>query len=406
MFGIYSLLIRFYTALIHLASPFSLKARRWVQGRQHFPEFNPSKATRWWFHCASLGEFEQARPVMEAVKKQRPEIEIMLSFFSPSGYEIRKKYPLANQVFYLPADLPVSMERLVKSMNPDAFFLVKYEFWLNLMRALQKENVPCYLFSGVFRKGHWLFSPAGHLAVRLLQRFECIWVQDDDSLRRLTQAGFRNACLGGDTRFDRVRELSLQYFPEREKIRSWAGEKKIIVAGSVWAAEINHLLEFVAKEDFSEHWMIIVAPHEITPDRMQDWQARFSVYGKTGLWSKRELDSDILFVDTIGDLGKIYAVADVALVGGGFGKGIHNILEPAVYGIPVLFGPRCDKALEARGLLAKGGAFIYQSGAELCQKLTEMHAHSSLLLRSGEVAAAFVSDRLGATSAVLSRVLK
>jgi 3-deoxy-D-manno-octulosonic-acid transferase len=405
MFGIYSLLIRLYTGLIYLASPFSSKASRWVQGRKQFPVFTEPKGVRWWFHCASLGEFEQARPVIEAIKQQRPESEIMLSFFSPSGYEIRKNYPFADKVFYLPADLPSSMQRLVRQMKPSAFFLVKYEFWLNLLHVLQKEKVSCYLFSGIFRKGHWLFSPAGFLAVKLLQGFECIWVQDSQSLERLTQAGFRNAFLGGDTRFDRVRELPLQAFAEREKIRAHAREKKILVAGSVWPAEIKHLLDFVAKADFASHWMLIIAPHEPKPELIHGLQKSFGVYAKTGLWSKRELSNDVLIIDSIGELGKIYGTADVALVGGGFGKGIHNILEPAVYGIPVLFGPNHRKALEAAGLISSGGAFAYQNGDDLCRQLLELHQNSIILQRSGEAAASFVAQRFGATSAVLRKVI-
>lgn len=403
--GLYTMLIRLYIGLIYLARPFSRKARLWVNGRKKFPEFNLTQATRWWFHCASLGEFEQARPVMEAIKHQRPDIEIMLSFFSPSGYEIRKNYPFAKQVFYLPPDLPSAMEKLVKEMKPQAFFLVKYEFWLNLLRVLQNENVPCYLFSGVFRKGHWLFSSAGFFALKLLQRFEFIWVQDLQSLERLKQAGFNNAFHGGDTRFDRVKELPLQLFPEREKLRAHARGKRILVAGSVWSHEIKHLLEFAALSDFSMHWMLIIAPHEPTKELVLSLQKEFSPFGKTGLWSKRQLNSHVLIVDTMGELGKIYAAADIALVGGGFGKGIHNILEPAVYGIPVLFGPKHQKALEAKALIEAGGAFSYENAPDLFQKLYALRTNDSLLLRSGEASAAFLSGQCGATSVVLRKVL-
>ncbi|MEY4109879.1 MAG: hypothetical protein RLZZ46_233 [Bacteroidota bacterium] len=401
---IYTLLIRLYTGLIYFASLFSPKAKLWVRGRKQFPEFTPSSSTRWWFHCASLGEFEQARPVLESVKKQCPDIEIMLSFFSPSGYEIRKNYAFANKVFYLPADLPDSMQRLVNNMKPDAFFLVKYEFWLNLLQVLQKEKIPCYLFSAVFRKGHWLFSPAGFLAVKALQTFNTIWVQDAESLKRLKQAGFENAQLGGDTRFDRVKELPLQTFPEREKIRALASEKKILVAGSVWTQELQHLLKFARHKDFSANWKLILAPHEPSSLLIQSLKDKFSLCGKIGLWSKRQLDADILIVDTIGELGKIYSVADIALVGGGFGKGIHNILEPAVYGIPVFFGPRCYKALEAHGLLKVGGAIIYRNASDLQDKLFALVTQHGALEESGLAAASFVSSGSGATAALMNSI--
>jgi 3-deoxy-D-manno-octulosonic-acid transferase len=405
MYLLYTLCIAAYTLGIYVASLFSAKARLWVAGRKHFPDFVPATKKRWWFHCASLGEFEQARPVIEAIRQARPDIELVLSFFSPSGYEVRKNYAGVDRVFYLPSDLPYHMKRLVKQIRPDAFFLVKYELWLNLLRALHGAEVPCYLFSGVFREGHWLFSAAGFLGRQQLIPFKAIWVQDRASILRLEGAGMKNVLPGGDTRFDRVLELARRPFPERDIIKQHAASRKIMVAGSVWAPEITHLLEAAQVPGFFREWMLVIAPHELSDASLSRLKDSFSALGKSGLWSRKEWEVDILLIDTMGDLGKIYGLADVAMVGGGFGKGIHNILEPAVYGVPVLFGPAHQKALEAAALISAGGAFEYRSASEL-KKLLQNFAHDDAWRgKAGEASRKYVQSSAGASSAVLKKVL-
>jgi len=307
------------------------------------------------FHCASLGEFEQARPVIEAWKKKHPEYKIVVSFYSPSGYEIRKNYTLADLIIYLPADTRKTSYAFIDSLAPSIVFIVKYEFWLNLLDAIADKKIPLYLLSGVFRKNLFFFRTGGGFMRKRLHAFSHFFLQDHNSGELLTSIGFKNWSTSGDTRFDRVQQTA-RATHQLAEIEIFKQQKPLLVIGSGWEADMNVLIPFI--NSFNKELKIIFAPHEIHSkeidvlvNRITKKSIRFSTFQK-----EQAIDADILIIDNVGMLASIYAYADYAYVGGAFGSGLHNILEPAVFGSPIFFGPKINKFPEAAWLIKLGYA--------------------------------------------------
>lgn len=400
----YNIAIRAYTAAIRLASPFNEKAALWIQGRKGIR--NRIKAVPRgqerliWFHAASLGEFEQGRPVIEALKQQQPGTKILLTFFSPSGYEVRKNYKEADYIFYLPADTPANARLLIGRFKPDAAVFIKYEFWYNYLHELHRQHIPAYLISAVFRPEQAFFKPWGGLQRKMLHCFTRLFVQDAESVRLLASAGISCTEQTGDTRFDRVKQIAGQS-RSIETVEAFLNGAPAVVCGSTWPPDEELLLGYIATYRGPYKW--IVVPHEIGESHIRNIQEKCRK--KTARYSTWEAGKDssaeVLVIDCIGLLSSIYRYGHVAYIGGGFGAGIHNTLEAAVYGIPVLFGPRFRKFREAVDLAGQGGAFPIKDAAELREVLDVLLGDPVIARTAGEKARNYVDSRLGATDCIL-----
>ena len=397
----YDFFIHFYSFIIGLASIWNPKARLWVDGRKHFPVFNSEKK-KIWFHCASLGEFEQGRPVLEALKDKFPQYEIVLSFFSPSGYEIRKNYPLADHVIYLPIDTPKNAQKLIETINPALVIWVKYEYWFHYLSQLKSKNIPVILISGIFRRSQPFFKPYGGFWKNILKSFNLIYVQDDTSVQLLKEIGITNAAISGDTRFDRVYAIAAENktLPE---IAAFTKNDFTVVAGSTWEEDENLLASFIQKNNSVK---FIIAPHEISPSNLNRLKATFQNAIFYSEWKKDMTSSShVLIIDNIGMLSALYKYASVAFIGGGFNKsGIHNTLEAAVYGKPVFFGPNYKKFAEAAALVEKGAAYSVTSPSEFNKGLALFVQDENKLLATGKVSGEFVKSKIGATHIVVNYI--
>lgn len=306
----------------------------------------PKRTRRYWFHCASLGEFEQARPVMEKLKSEDPDCGIIISFFSPSGYRQKHNEALADAVLYLPLDTPSNARRFIEMIKPDVAVFVKYEIWYFHLKELAKRNIPVYLVSAVFRPGQYLFSFWGKWLYNLLPGYKTIFLQDEGSFELLEKKGLRNIKLSGDTRYDRVRQNALSV-KENTIIRDFKANKPLLLLGSSWPAEEDILLHYLDSGNAND-LNIIIAPHDISDAHVNEICNKFSKYHPalyTGYPSDKQ--TSLMVLNTIGHLASAYFYADVAFIGGAFGKGLHNILEPLTFGVPVIFGPNYAKYPEA-----------------------------------------------------------
>ncbi len=308
-----------------------------------------------WFHCASLGEFEQGRPVIEAFRENRPDHLIFLTFFSPSGYEVRKNFTGADYVFYLPVDTPGMAARFIKILSPDIVFFIKYEYWYNYLAILKRQGIPTYMVSAIFRPSQPFFKSYGFWFRKQLMNLSWFFVQDEDSEKLLRKTGILQVSVSGDTRFDRVSTIAGQNKPV-EGIDLFCGDSRVILAGSTWPADEKILLPFIL-ENKSEY-KFIIAPHEVHQERIDGLISQLGT-GSLRFSQLNEINSHearILVVDSIGILASLYRYAFISFVGGGFGVGIHNILEPAAFGVPVIFGPNYNRFREARELIHESGA--------------------------------------------------
>ncbi len=397
--------IALYTAALALTAPFNSKAALLRKGRkQTFPylksQVKPNCAYSW-FHAASLGEFEQGRPVIEALKQQHPEQLILLTFFSPSGYEVRKNYAGADLICYLPADSPDNARQLLDIVPVNSALFIKYEFWYFYLRELDQRNIPLYSIAAIFRREQLFFKPYGSWYRNLLHRFSKIFVQDTDSLHLLQQAGINHALVAGDTRFDRVKSVTemAKPFP---LIENFIGNcTKILVAGSSWPADeelLAHLLN-----DHPDMKLILV-PHEIHASHLTAIERKFVGSKRyTQLSSEHHSESTIancLIVDTIGMLSSVYRYATIAYIGGGFGAGIHNTLEAAVWSIPVVFGPNYQKFREARELIDRGGGYSISNYQELRQCVATLINNKNAGLEAGN----YVQQNTGATALIVNQL--
>ncbi|MCK4570254.1 MAG: 3-deoxy-D-manno-octulosonic acid transferase, partial [Bacteroidales bacterium] len=371
---LYNTGIAVYVLLIRLAALFNSKAKAWVQGRKDWRTdlsgaFQKGDKVAW-FHAASLGEFEQGRPVMEAFRQEHPEYKILLTFFSPSGYLQKKDYDGADKVMYLPPDCPGNAKYFVENLNPDIAVFIKYEFWYNYLSELKKHNVSSFFISALFRKGQPFFKWYGGWFRKKLRRVDHFFVQDQVSADNLKSIGIDQVTLSGDTRFDRVADI-LKNNTENPDIEKFCAGSKVLLAGSTWPPDEELLAGL--PERFPD-LKLIIAPHEVKEERVEQLinalktdVARYTE-DEPGDWP----DKQILVIDTIGVLSSIYRYADIAYIGGAFGTGLHNIQEPAVNGMPVIFGPNYHKFKEAVDLVDIGGAFTINSGEELQTILSEL----------------------------------
>ena len=399
--------IRIFSLLLFFASFFNEKARLLRNGRkkiwQQVAEMK-QQGPFVWVHCASLGEFEQGRPVIEAIKKKHPGKKVLLTFFSPSGYEIRKNYEMADQVVYLPADTPKNARRFVDLVNPELALFIKYEFWPCFFETLQQKNIPVYSISSIFRKNQIFFRWYGRWFRKTLKAVNKFYVQDNESGRLLKEAGIHNFSVAGDTRFDRVTAIVKASTDVRIAASFSEGAPFIIVAGSTWPPDEDILIRYInsAPGDVK----LIIAPHEVHQSHIEQVEQKLKVpyikYSATD--DKIADDAKVLIVNTMGLLSAIYRYGQVAYIGGGFGKGIHNTLEAATYGIPVVFGPRYQKFKEARDLISRGGGFSIRNYDTLFTLMEKLRNSPEYLNQTGNAAAAYVKSMCGATDAIMKEV--
>ena len=400
----YNLFLFLYSAVIRIISPWNEKARLWIKGREKFPSGSYTDKTIW-MHCASLGEFEQGRPLLEDIKKQYPSYKILLSFFSPSGYEVMKDYPGANQVFYLPMDNDINAKKLIDNINPALVLWVKYEYWYYYLTELKKRNIPVLLVSGIFRQSQPFFKWYGSIWRKMLSRFDWLFLQDEESIRLLQSIGIHdNTVIAGDTRFDRVIAIAEKQEPVNH-IKEFTGNKRLLVAGSTWEEDEIELLHFVKA---NPQLKFIVAPHEIHEGNLVDVKKEFKnslFYSELSAKNSLTENVQVLIIDNIGMLSKLYQYADVAYVGGGFGsEGVHNVLEAAVYGKPVIFGPVYEKFMEAKGLVQCGGAISVSGPLQLESTLNRLFNDDEALYKSSMAAKNFVYNNRGATKKIIDHI--
>lgn len=405
MRGLYTIGIWFYGLGIRIASLFNEKAKQWVRGRKGiFAELQKTfdgKSHPVWVHCASLGEYEQAKPLIEKIKQEQPEIKILTTFFSPSGYIQAVKKPLADYYFYLPLDLPCNVRKFIDIVQPKAAIFVKYEFWFNYMRQLSQKTIPFYYISAIFRENQHFFKSSGRWFAKQLRQATHFFVQTEKSKQLLESIGIKQVTVCGDTRFDRVKAIAekVEPFPFME---TFCQNKKIIIAGSSWGPD-EHLLAQLLQH-FPDY-KLVVAPHEIS--RTPEVKETFAAY-RTALYTsmnEEELaDTQVLIIDTIGILSCLYQYSTVSYIGGAFKTGLHNILEAAVYGKPLFFGPHYDHFNEAVNLVALKGAFSVNSTAEMQAIMEKFEQNPDYYAQTCEICQQFVADNSGAADTIYKQI--
>ena len=405
---LYDIAVFFYHFFIRVMAPFHPKARLFVRGRRGWQGKLKEKRdpdSSWiWFHCASLGEFEQGRPVIEAIGRARPGYKIAITFFSPSGYEIRKNYSQAAFVGYLPEDTPRNAAMFLDTLQPAIAFFVKYEFWYHYIDGLKNRNIPLFLVSGIFRKEQLFFSrmPWGGWFRDLLKAFPRHFVQDENSAALLNSIGIDDVTISGDTRFDRVASIaeSSQPVPVVEK---FCEGKPVLIAGSTWKPDEELLVPFINSR---EGWKFILVPHEVSPGNIN---RLVHMLKNPPLLMSRAAETDltryqVLIIDSVGLLSSLYKYGTYAYIGGGFGVGIHNILEAATFGLPVFFGPNYHKFREAVQLIGLGAAFTVSDTESFTEQLLKLLNNRELYEQASLSASAYVKNNRGATETILKTV--
>ena len=400
----YNIFISFYIAAIRLLSIWNYKARLWWAGRRNFPVFNFDKSTdkkTIWMHCASLGEFEQGRPLIESIKKQYPHYTIVLTFFSPSGYEAQKNYAGADAIFSLPMDSKQHAAKFIEAINPGLVLWIKYDYWFFYLQELKRQNIPVLLVSAIFRNSQPFFKWYGGFFKKMLPFFTHFFVQDEASKVLLHSIGInKNITVSGDTRFDRVIEIAGK-FEDVPHVKQYCGDSKVIVAGSTWEDDETELTHYVRA---NPQIKFIIAPHETDAENLKDVQKEFpgSIY-YSALANGVQPASNVLIVDNIGMLARLYHYADITYVGGGFGQdGVHNVLEAAVYGKPVIFGPEFEKFAEAVALVNCGGGISIDNALELEKVLATLWNDEAALKAAGQAAKDYVYANGGASKKIMS----
>ena len=403
----YSLGIYLMALGVRVAALFKEKLRKMVQGHRatwQMLRALSGKDTYVWFHAASLGEFEQGRPLMERLRREHPEKKILLTFFSPSGYEVRKNYDGADLVCYLPFDTPLNARRFVKLARPEAAFFIKYEFWRNYIEVLYKRGIPCYSVSSIFRENQIFFRPYGRGYARCLSRMTHLFVQNETSRRLLEGIGVTNVDVVGDTRFDRVLDIrnAAKPLPLAER---FAGCWKVLVAGSSWPQDEEIIIPYFNKHP---NLKLVLAPHVVSEEHLQAIERQLARpalrYSKAT--PKAVAEVDCLIIDCYGLLSSIYRYASMAYVGGGFGVGIHNVPEAAVYGIPVIIGPNNKKFREAQALLRCGGCKEIAGAADFEQIMDAWLSDKEALATAGKAAGSYIADNAGAADRIFSKTLQ
>lgn len=425
----YTIGLRAYQLLARAVTPVNAKARLWSAGQHQVlsrlahalpSRTGPAAPPLAWFHAASLGEFEQGRPVIDAFRAQYPDYLILLTFFSPSGYEVRKDYAGADFVFYLPLDTPRNARQFIEIVQPSIAFFIKYEFWANYLRELRANNVPTVLFSALFRPDQLFFKPYGRFYRKLLTCFSHILVQNPESVELLRGIGVTNVTLSGDTRFDRVAQTAAAA-PDVLAVRAFKADMPLLVVGSAWPEDMAVLIPFL--NAFDKPLNVIIAPHEIHDDELTRWQeqlnkpsVRYSFLMSEYLPASGGLRQPIhsfthrnagpslihsLIIDNVGMLSSLYQYGEFAFIGGAFKQGLHNVLEAATFGMPVFFGPDYAKFPEAVDLIREGAGFSVSSVADLADAFARQYADPTAAARASR---AYVQRNVGATAQVMQTV--
>ena len=407
---LYSAGIVLYTALIRLSALFSPKARLWLKGRAHWRSryavlLGEKKSPRIWVHAASLGEFEQGRPFIEAFRTKHPDWEVVLTFFSPSGYEIRKNHPLAHHVLYLPADTPDNARDFTALIDPDIAVFVKYEFWANYLSALHHRNTPTLLISALFRPSQPFFKPWGAFWRQMLDCFSHVFVQNQSSYDLLHSIGYDRTTIAGDTRVDRVLDL-VQQAKEDLVVAAFAFQRPTLIVGSSWYDDEKVILPALLNEP--EGWKLVIAPHEPSTLYLEKLEKQIAAIAHGGSVLRYSVATPetaakarVLIIDNVGLLNTLYRYGTAAYIGGGFGKGIHNTLEPAAWGLPILFGPKHEKFEEAREFVATGGAFVVHGSAQLVSITAWLSVPQNRDKASAAVGVYLMKNK-GATTAIMA----
>lgn len=403
---LYNMGIALYGVAARIAATRSDKVRKMITGQKatlgYLHDVIDSSSTYIWIHVSSLGEFEQGRPLIEMIKRENPSRKILLTFFSPSGYEVRKNYEGVDAVCYLPFDTPGNARSFLDVVKVDMAIFVKYEFWGNYLQELSRKNIPTYLISSIFRAKQPFFKWWGGMFRGMLKCFKHIYVQDEASQQLLAGIGVENVTIAGDTRFDRVTDImrTTTNLPLIERFKS--GARHTIIVGSSWAADEDMYAQWVNAHDAK----VIIAPHQFDKARLQSMLQRFndsmllSDYEKYADDAAEIKSVKCLIIDCFGLLSSIYRYGDIAYIGGGFGAGIHNINEAAVYDMPVVFGPKYHKFKEAVDLIALGGGFVV-TGKEECEKtLSLLSSDTAALETASKIAGKYIKDNLGATQKI------
>ena len=400
---LYNLGIRIYFLAISLASFFNPKAKLWINGRKKIflklkENFSENEKTVW-FHAASLGEFEQGRSIIENFKKEHLDFKILLTFFSPSGYEIRKNYQGADSIFYLPLDTKKNAKQFISIVNPKLVYFIKYEFWFNYINELYNKQIPIFIVSANFRNDQHFFKWYGSWFRKQLQKITYFFVQNEYSLFLLNGIDVKNVIVSGDTRFDRVYEIT-----KEEKavpiIEEFCNNAKVLIAGSTWPEDEEIILKNFNTQ--AENYKLIIAPHEVHPERIEalinsnsEKMIRYSEINENNA-----LENRILIIDSIGILSHIYKYGSIAIIGGGFGKGIHNILEAATFGLPIIFGPTYQKFQEAKDLIELKGAVSISNYEEYSCALSNFLIPENMKT-AGTISRNYVANKVGATKMIL-----
>ncbi len=400
--GIYT-----YLAAIKTTALFNAKARQFVKGRKNWKKNLAANietnAKYIWFHCASLGEFEQGRPLIEQVRKQFPRYRIVLTFFSPSGYEIRKNYEQADIIMYLPPDTRKNARAFIKMVQPETAFFIKYEYWHFYIDELKKKGMPLYMVSAIFRKDQQFFKENlwGKWYRQMLEKITHFFVQDENSANLLKSIGINNYTLSGDTRFDRVAAIA-ENAPEIPVIDKFKNGNLMLVAGSTWKPDEELLAAFINNQN---NLKTIVAPHEVTPANISRLEQLFNESVRySQLNEKDAANYRVLIIDSIGLLSSLYRYGEVAYIGGGFGVGIHNILEAATFGLPVVFGPNYEKFREAVNLKSQGGAFAISDYSSLENTLQNILFQPATRKSASESCKSYVAKNVGSTQLIVKKV--
>ena len=405
---LYNIIITIARLFLQIIALFNKKISLFINGRkdtfQKLSNEISSNDKTIWIHCASLGEFEQGRPIIERIKNKYKTHKIILTFFSPSGYEVQKNYEQADVVCYLPLDTRSNALKFIEMTHPEIAIFVKYEFWPNILKELRKNKIETILVSGVFRNDQIFFKSYGVWMRKSLQSFSRFFVQDENSKNLLESIDIKNVTISGDTRFDRVNKINLQD-NTLNFVAKFKQDKITLVAGSTWKEDEEALVNYINKEA-SENEKFIFAPHNIKEQgikRLYD-----SINKKTVLYSEKENqnieDFQVLILDTIGILTRVYSYADIAYVGGGFETGLHNVLEPATFGVPILIGPKYQKFNEAVDLVHNGGCIVVENYDEMKTQLRRLFSDTELRKEKGSISKKYIKDNIGATETVLEYI--
>jgi 3-deoxy-D-manno-octulosonic-acid transferase len=409
MLFLYNIVIQITSLALNFIALFNSKIKLFVSGRKNVfhileQKIKPSDQTIW-FHAASLGEYEQGLPVIEKIKEEYPSHKIVITFFSPSGYEVRKNNTVADATAYLPLDTKKNAQQFLELVHPDMVFFIKYEYWLNYLNELHKRKTPTYLISGIFREKQMFFKWYGGFYRKALDSFSYFFVQNEDSKKLLLQLGKTNVAVSGDTRFDRVAAI-LEKDSTLDYISKFKNNTLTVVVGSSWPKDEALLLDFINSNTLNIKF--IIAPHNIKSDQIA--QLKNSITKKTVLFSEKQdknlAEYDVFIIDTVGILTKIYSYADIAFVGGGFGNpGVHNLLEPATFGVPIIIGPNYSHFAEAIALVNMGGCISVSNTTELIAAFKDLITDANFRSEKGHICSTFVSMNKGATAIILKNIL-